>query len=85
MAQIELLMVLQDHQPGRIGEIADQLRLAPNTASGLVQQLVDAGFIYRGPAAAALDALTPADRHVLEAALPALGRLNDHLGQAQHH
>ena len=85
MAQIELLMALQDNQPSRIGEIADQLRLAPNTVSGLVQQLVDAGFIYRGPAAAAPDALAPADRHVIEAALPALGRLIDHLGQAHHH
>ena len=50
MAQFELLMALQDNQPSRIGELANQLRLAPNTVSGLVQQLVDAGFVHRGPA-----------------------------------
>jgi|KBSMisStaDraftv2_1062788.scaffolds.fasta_scaffold2047724_2 hypothetical protein len=34
MAQFELLMALQDNQPSRIGELANQLRLAPNTVSG---------------------------------------------------
>ena len=48
MSQIELLMALQDNQPSRIGELANQLRLAPNTVSGLVQQLVDAGLVHRG-------------------------------------
>jgi hypothetical protein len=36
MAQVELLLALQDHQPIRIGELASLLRLAPNTVSGLV-------------------------------------------------
>ena len=55
MAQIELLMALQD-QPSRVGELAARLRLAGNTVSTLVQQLVEAGFVHRGP--------DPADRRV---------------------
>ena len=52
MAQIELLMALQDRQPSRVGELAARLRLAGNTVSALVQQLVEAGFVQRGPDAA---------------------------------
>ena len=55
MAQIELLMALQD-QPSRVGELAARLRLAGNTVSTLVQQLVEVGFVHRGP--------DPADRRV---------------------
>ena len=55
MAQIELLMALQD-QPSRVGELAARLRLAGNTVSTLVQQLVESGFVHRGP--------DPADRRV---------------------
>ena len=56
MAQVELLLALRERQPARIGELATRLKLAPNTISGLVQQLVEAGLVGRGPA--------PADRRV---------------------
>lgn len=113
MAQIELLMALPDHQPSRIGELAGLLRLAPNTVSGVVQQLVEAGFVERGTdltdrrvavvtlteagqrqltdwdrahqhrIGAALDELSAADRADIQAALPALAHLVDHLAQPQ--
>lgn len=47
MAQVELLASLADHSPMRVGALAEQLRLAPNSASELVQQLVDAGLARR--------------------------------------
>ncbi|MBN9109759.1 MAG: MarR family transcriptional regulator [Pseudonocardia sp.] len=47
MAQVELLMTVSEHQPARIGELAARLRLAPNTVSGLVQALVEAGLASR--------------------------------------
>lgn len=47
MAQVELLMALADHAPARIGKLATLQRLAPNTVSGLVQQLVEAGLASR--------------------------------------
>jgi pimeloyl-ACP methyl ester carboxylesterase/DNA-binding MarR family transcriptional regulator len=47
MAQVELLMALADHAPAKIGTLASLQRLAPNTVSGLVQQLVEAGLASR--------------------------------------
>lgn len=47
MAQVELLMALADHAPAKIGSLATLQRLAPNTVSGLVQQLVEAGLASR--------------------------------------
>lgn len=47
MAQVELLMALADHAPAKIGRLATLQRLAPNTVSGLVQQLVEAGLASR--------------------------------------
>lgn len=47
MAQVELLMTLADHAPARVGQLAELLQLKPNTVSGLVQQLVDAGLASR--------------------------------------
>ncbi len=47
MAQVELLMALADHAPAKIGQLATLQRLAPNTVSGLVQQLVEAGLASR--------------------------------------
>lgn len=49
MARVELLLALRDHQPVRIGQLANLLRLAPNTVSGLVQVLVDAELAARAP------------------------------------
>jgi DNA-binding MarR family transcriptional regulator len=56
MAQVELLLALRERQPARIGELATRLKLAPNTISGLVQQLVEAALVGREP--------DPADRRV---------------------
>lgn len=47
MAQVELLMSLADSPPVKIGQLASTLRLAPNTVSGLVQQLLEAGLASR--------------------------------------
>jgi DNA-binding MarR family transcriptional regulator len=49
MAQVELLMSLQDNGSARVGQLADDLRLAQSTVSGLVQQLVEAGLAERSP------------------------------------
>ncbi|HEX5143401.1 MAG TPA: MarR family transcriptional regulator [Mycobacterium sp.] len=49
MAQVELLLALHDHQPARVGQLANLLRLAPNTVSGLVQALVEARLAARAP------------------------------------
>ena len=65
MAQVELLLALRERQPARIGELATRLKLAPNTISGLVQQLVEAGLVGRGPA--------PADRRVAAVTLTTAG------------
>jgi DNA-binding MarR family transcriptional regulator len=46
-AQIELVRLLR-RQPGlTVAEAAQELRLAPNTVSTLVGQLVEAGFVER--------------------------------------
>jgi DNA-binding MarR family transcriptional regulator len=49
MVQVELLLALHDHQPVRVGQLANMLRLAPNTVSALVQVLVEAGLAARAP------------------------------------
>jgi DNA-binding MarR family transcriptional regulator len=49
MVQVELLLALHDHQPVRVGQLANMLRLAPNTVSGLVQVLLEAGLAARAP------------------------------------
>jgi DNA-binding MarR family transcriptional regulator len=49
MAQVELLLALQEHRSVRVGELAGLLRLAPNTVSGLVQVLVEADLVTRAP------------------------------------
>jgi DNA-binding MarR family transcriptional regulator len=66
MAQVELLLAVQDHQPVRIGQLADLLRLAPNTVSGLVQALVESGLVERSP--------DPSDRRVAVVTLTPSGR-----------
>jgi DNA-binding MarR family transcriptional regulator len=66
MAQVELLMSLADNPPARIGQLASMLRLAPNTVSGLVQQLLEAGLASRET--------DPTDRRVARVALTEAGR-----------
>ncbi|QMU68644.1 MarR family winged helix-turn-helix transcriptional regulator [Streptacidiphilus sp. P02-A3a] len=46
MAQVELLQTLAI-EPLRVGELAARQRLAPNTVSGLIGKLLDAGFVDR--------------------------------------
>lgn len=65
MAQVELLMSLADHAPAKIGQLASSLRLAPNTVSGLMQQLVEAGLASRET--------DPADRRVARVTLTEAG------------
>jgi len=67
MAQVELLMALEDHAPAKIGRLAELQRLAPNTVSGLVQQLVEAGLASRET--------DPADRRVARVTLTEAGHI----------
>ncbi|MEY9937681.1 MarR family winged helix-turn-helix transcriptional regulator [Streptacidiphilus sp. MAP5-3] len=46
MAQVELLQTLA-MGPLRVGELAARQRLAPNTVSGLVGKMLEAGFVDR--------------------------------------
>ncbi len=69
MAQIELLQTLAA-APLRVGELAARQRLAPNTVSGLVGKLLEAGFVDRqadpGDRRTARIALTEAGHQQLE-------------------
>lgn len=57
-------------RPLRVGELAARQRLAPNTVSGLIGKLLDAGFVDRqadpGDRRTARIALTPAGRRQLD-------------------
>ncbi|MER5640700.1 MarR family transcriptional regulator [Kitasatospora sp. NPDC002227] len=64
MAQVELLQTLAA-APLRVGELAARQRLAPNTVSGLVGKLLDAGFVDRQP--------DPGDRRTARIALTPAG------------
>lgn len=67
MAHVELMQALGDRPDGaRVGELAQTLRLAQNTVSGLVQQLFEKGFVDRTP--------DPADRRAVRITLAAAGR-----------
>ena len=66
MAQVELLLALDEHGSVRVGELASLLRLAPNTVSGLVQVLVENALVTRAP--------DPSDRRVAVVALTTAGR-----------
>jgi DNA-binding MarR family transcriptional regulator len=111
MAQVELLQRLSDEPGLRVSELADRHRLAPNTVSNLVQQMVQAGLVERrGDAVdrravtieltgvgrtmlqgwlaansrhleAALERLSPSDRRVVIASVPAWSRLVQQLEQ----
>jgi DNA-binding MarR family transcriptional regulator len=69
MARVELLHALTELGPSRVGELARAQRLAPNTVSELVQQLVDDGFAARSPdprdGRASIIAATPRGRREL--------------------
>jgi DNA-binding MarR family transcriptional regulator len=54
MAQVELMQVLAEHSPARIGDLAVRQRLATSTVSGLIGQMIDSGLVAR--------AVDPADR-----------------------
>src|SRR6478735_10334169 len=47
MAQVEILQRLEDEPGLRVNDIADRHRLAKNTVSQLVQQLVSSGLVDR--------------------------------------
>ncbi|MEV4557723.1 MarR family transcriptional regulator [Kitasatospora sp. NPDC049285] len=64
MAQVELLQTLAV-APMRVGELAARQRLAPNTVSGLIGKLLDAGFVDRQP--------DPGDRRTARIALTEAG------------
>ncbi|HTF51833.1 MAG TPA: MarR family transcriptional regulator [Pseudonocardia sp.] len=77
MAQVELLLALRERQPARIGELATRLKLAPNTISGLVQQLVEAALVSRDP--------DPADRRVATVTLTPAGSAKLDEWELAHH
>ncbi|MBM9508104.1 MarR family winged helix-turn-helix transcriptional regulator [Actinacidiphila acididurans] len=54
MAQVELLQVLGEHSPARIGDLAARQRLAASTVSGLIGQMIASGLVARE--------IDPADR-----------------------
>ncbi|MYT33116.1 MULTISPECIES: MarR family transcriptional regulator [unclassified Streptomyces] len=66
MAQVELLQVLAEHSPARIGDLASRQRLAASTVSGLIGQMINAGLVAR--------AVDPADRRASVVTLTEAGR-----------
>ncbi|MFF7980143.1 MarR family winged helix-turn-helix transcriptional regulator [Streptomyces sp. NPDC007901] len=66
MAQVELLQVLGEHSPVRIGELAVRQRLALRTVSGLIGQMSTAGLVVREVA--------PVDRRASGVTLTGAGR-----------
>ncbi|NJP46023.1 MarR family winged helix-turn-helix transcriptional regulator [Actinacidiphila epipremni] len=109
MAQVELLQVLGENSPARVGDLAARQRLAASTVSGLIGQMITSGLVARevDPAdrrasvvtltdagreqldawtqaherrmEGALSSLSAADRAAVDAALPALFHLAEHL------
>jgi len=47
MAQVELLQSLAERHPARVNELADRLRLAQSTVSGLIGQMLRSGLVER--------------------------------------
>lgn len=83
MAQVELLQRLADEPGLRVTELAERHRLATNTVSSLVQQMVHAGLVERRDDAidrrAVTISLTASGQEMLQGWLAANGR---HLGAA---
>ncbi|RKT53220.1 MarR family winged helix-turn-helix transcriptional regulator [Saccharothrix australiensis] len=76
MAQVELLQTLAERPPMRVGDLAAELRLAPNTVSGLVGQLIEGGLVARGG--------DPSDRRVARLSVTPLGHEQLAVWQAAH-
>jgi DNA-binding MarR family transcriptional regulator len=66
MAQVELLQVLAEHSPARIGDLAARQRLATSTVSGLISQMIGTGLVARE--------VDPADRRASVVTLTDAGR-----------
>ncbi|MFI1796271.1 MarR family winged helix-turn-helix transcriptional regulator [Streptomyces sp. NPDC020379] len=66
MAQVELLQVLAEHSPVRVGDLAARQRLAVSTVSGLIGQMITAGLVAR--------AVDPQDRRASAVTLTDAGR-----------
>jgi DNA-binding MarR family transcriptional regulator len=66
MAQVELLQVLGEHSPARIGDLAVRQRLAASTVSGLIGQMIGSGLVARET--------DPADRRASVVTLTDAGR-----------
>jgi DNA-binding MarR family transcriptional regulator len=66
MAQVELLQRLAEEPGLRVSDLAARHRLATNTVSGLVQQMVEAGLVDRR--------VDPTDRRATTVELTPLGR-----------
>jgi len=66
MAQVELLQVLGEHSPARVGDLAARQRLAPSTVSGLIGQMMTSGLVTRD--------VDPADRRASVVTLTDAGR-----------
>ncbi|HLG93006.1 MAG TPA: MarR family transcriptional regulator [Acidimicrobiales bacterium] len=65
-SQVELLRLLRRKPEVSVAEAADELRLAPNTVSTVVSQLIDAGLVRRSA--------DPVDRRVARLSLTPTAR-----------
>jgi DNA-binding MarR family transcriptional regulator len=65
-AQVDVLRAVADAESPRVQDVADRLRLAPNTVSTLVSALIDRGLIARH--------VDPDDRRAARLALTATAR-----------
>jgi DNA-binding MarR family transcriptional regulator len=76
VAQVEVLQMLRETGPIRLGELAGRLILAQSTVSGLVTELVNAGLVDRAP--------DERDRRALVLALGRAGRAQLDAWDAAH-
>jgi DNA-binding MarR family transcriptional regulator len=76
MAQVEIMQCLAERDGARVGELAAILRLAQNTVSGLVQQLVENGSLVRQT--------DPTDRRAVRISISDEGRTRLAGWQAAH-
>jgi DNA-binding MarR family transcriptional regulator len=71
MAQVELLQTLSESSPARVNDLAERLRLAQSTVSGLIGQMLASGLVTRD--------VDPVDRRaaVVTVSPAGLARLDD--------